>query len=271
MLVAAALVPDTALLVPGVAGVSDVLPDLRAAALDAVATATSRATRVVVVAPGPDDADPAGVLRASLGAVGVPDGLLGWDVPEVATGEGGSGATVSVPAVASSVALHLLARTGWDGPLRVVEVARDGRGRARAQELAARGARAVAEAAGRSARTSGQDDDLVALVVVGSGSGRHGPDAPLADDDRAPALDAALAADLADGGAAARDRLASLDPVLAAELAVSGWGPWQVLLGALAGVPVRAKVLAVDTTTGAHHLVALWESDAAPRPGTAVA
>jgi hypothetical protein len=32
MLVAAALVPDTALLVPGVAGVSDVLPDLRAAA-----------------------------------------------------------------------------------------------------------------------------------------------------------------------------------------------------------------------------------------------
>ncbi|NNH08417.1 hypothetical protein HLB10_15175, partial [Cellulomonas fimi] len=83
----------------------------------------------------------------------------------------------------------------------------------------------------------GAAGERVALVVVGSGSARHGPDAPLADDDRAPALDASLAADLADAGPGARARLSALDEQLAADLAVSGWPGWQVLLGAVrAGV-----------------------------------
>lgn len=246
MLVAAALVPDTALLVPGVSGRHDALPALRDAALRAVAHAVDGATSVVVVAPARQAAEPGGTLRGSLAAVGVPDALLGWPVPETAVDTSGP---TAVPAVASAVALHLLARAGWDGPVRVVEVERDALSAGPAAALAERGASLVADA-----------DGPVALVVVGSGSGRHGPDAPLADDDRAPALDASLAADLGAGDGGARDRLASLDAGLASALAVSGWAPWHVLLGAVGTRSVDATLLAADVSLGAHHVVALWRA-----------
>lgn len=266
MLVAAALVPDTALLVPGVAGRHDALPAMRDASVAAVAEAVDAAASVVVVAPAPRAAEPVGTVRGSLAAVGVPDALLGWPVPEVAVATSGtraasavtSGAagehavtsgTAVVPAVASAVALHLLARAGWDGPVRVVEVERDAVAAGSAVALAAHGAALVAEA-----------DGPVALVVVGSGSGRHGPDAPLADDERAPAVDASLVADLASGDLDARGRLGSLDAGLASALAVSGWAPWQVLLGAVGTGPVDATVLAEDASLGAHHVVALWRA-----------
>ncbi|MFC4616127.1 hypothetical protein ACFO3K_15475 [Cellulomonas algicola] len=245
MLVAAALVPDTALLVPGVSGRHDALPALRDAALAAVAQAVDGAASVVVVAPAARAAEPVGTLRGSLAAVGVPDALLDWPVPETVVGASG---TAVVPAVASAVALHLLARAGWDGPLRVVEVERAAAAAGPAAALAARGAELVADAEGP-----------LALVVVGSGSGRHGPDAPLADDERAPALDASLAADLGSGDTGARTRLGSLDAGLASALAVSGWAPWQVLLGAVGPRPVDATLLAEDVSLGAHHAVALWQ------------
>ncbi|MDC7121278.1 hypothetical protein OMK64_06985 [Cellulomonas fimi] len=244
MLVAAALVPDTALLVPGVSGRHDALPGLRDAALAAVAHAVAGAASVVVVAPARQAAEPTGTLRGSLTAVGVPDALLGWPVPEVVVGDAGPAV---VPAVASAVALHLLARAGWDGPVRVVEVERDPAAAGSAAALAARGAALVAGAGGP-----------LALVVVGSGSGRHGPDAPLADDERALALDASLTADLARADRAARERIASLDAGLASALAVSGWASWQVLLGAVGTQHVGATLLAEDVSLGAHHVAALW-------------
>ncbi|NKY41455.1 hypothetical protein, partial [Cellulomonas septica] len=115
MLVAVALVPDTALLVPGVSGRHDALPALRDAALTAVAQAVDGAASVVVVAPAARAAEPVGTLRGSLAAVGVPDALLGWPVPEAVvsaarTAEAadavvGTPRTVVVPAVASAVAL----------------------------------------------------------------------------------------------------------------------------------------------------------------------
>jgi len=105
-------------------------------------------------------------------------------------------------------------------------------------------------------------DRRTGLVVVGSGSGRHGPDAPLADDDRAPAYDAALLADLADAGPEAQARLAAADPALAAALAVRGWAPWRVLLGAAGDRPVQGRLLADEVVSGAQHAVVVWTTSA---------
>lgn len=240
MLVVAALVPDTALLVPGAGGPADPGAGLREAALRAVGEVVASGVRsVVVVAPGTSDRVVAGPVRTSLGAAGIPDALLGWPVVDIEVEGVGSDA----PGVPGIVALHLLVRAGWTGAVRMVEV------------TTVRGAGGLA-ALGTALVAGGP----TGLVVVGSGSGRHGPDAPLADDPRAPEHDARVLADLADAGPAARARLASDDPRLADELAVRGWAPWRVLLGAAADVPVRARLLAESTALGAQHAVLLWDA-----------
>ena len=194
MLVAAALVPDTVLLVPGASGVTDVHPDLRAHALDAVRSVLARGVeRVVVVAPGsaPTPPGPArvvpGPVRASLAAAGIPDRALAWS----GAGRASAAAAEPVPptvGVPASVAVLLLREAGWTGPVDVVETAPAvAAGPATAERLRATGREVVLD---RSARTG--------LVVVGSLSARHGPDAPRADDERAPAYDAAVLADLAE-------------------------------------------------------------------------
>lgn len=243
MLVAAALVPDTALLVPGAGGDADPGAVLWRAADAAVGDAVNGVDRVVVVAPGPRERLLAPPLRGSLAAAGVPDEMLWWRAP--------GPADAPVPGVPASVALFLLARRvvahrRADRDASVLEVAAGSdEPSGRAAMLRSRGAQLVEE--GRTA-----------LVVVGSASGRHGPDAPLADHPRAPAYDDALVADLADAGPAARARLAALDPALAAELAVTGWGPWQVLLGAVGGAPVVGELLVRHLLAGATHAVLTW-------------
>ena len=98
MLVAAALVPDTALLVPGTAGDADVLVGLRTAAVEAVAeVVAAEVGTIVVVAPGPVPRELAGTVRPSLGAAGVPDELLWWPLDPVELPGQGQDA----PAVAS--------------------------------------------------------------------------------------------------------------------------------------------------------------------------
>ncbi|KRD41693.1 hypothetical protein ASE38_19270 [Cellulomonas sp. Root930] len=240
MLVVAALVPDTVLLVPGAGGTADPSAGLREAALRAVGEVTASGVRsIVVVAPGRVDGVIAGTVRTTLGAAGIPDGLLGWPVVEVQVDGVGSDA----PGAPVVLALHLLARTGWRGALRAVEVT----SATAADRLAALGSELVG-------------GEPTGLVVVGSGSGRHGPDAPLADDARAPAHDARVLADLADAGPAARARLAADDPVLADALAIRGWAPWQVLVGAAGDATVRARTLAASTDLGAQHAVLLWDA-----------
>ncbi|WP_029288816.1 hypothetical protein [Cellulomonas sp. HZM] len=260
---AAALVPGTALLVPGAGGTIDVAAALRAAALDAVAHVVAVAREsagvghdarraagdeghggIVVVAAAPVTREARGRVRASLAAAGVPDGQLGWPVPEVVCGDD-DWAPVGVPA---AVGLHLLARSGWPGRVRVLEV----------------GADADDEAVAVCARAAG-------LVVVGSLSGRHGPDAPLADDERAPAYDEALLADLATGSDDARARIAQLDLELARGLAVTGLRPWQVLVAAWAGLPVRAGLVHAQVVAGAQHAVASWQAGEMLAGPTAVA
>lgn len=270
MLVAAALVPDTVLLVPGASGRTDVLGDLRAHALAAVRAVLARAPRsVVVVAPGtgPDARDPVrdtpGPVRASLAPAGVPDRWVRWGDPATSTGAGDGSGTGTTVGPAASVAVLLLSEAGWRGPVRVVETtsaaAATGEPEVRAR-LAATG-RGLAGDGGAHA-PDGPGPAGVALVVVGSLSARHGPDAPRADDERAPAYDAAVLADLADAGRDARARLAALDPALAHELDVTGWAPWQVLVGAAGDTAVVADVLAAGAPLGAQHVVATWAARA---------
>ncbi|WP_028046968.1 hypothetical protein [Cellulomonas sp. URHE0023] len=240
MLVAAALVPDTATLVPGVTGGAGPVHGLLGPAMSAIEQLMALSPDVVVVvAPGPVDRVLGGTVSSSLGAAGIPDAQVRWPAQDV-TLEDDATSRVQ-PSVASVVALHLVHRAGQPRAVRVVEVTPA----AGADALQALGSSFVA------GRRTG-------LVVVGSGSGRHGPDAPLADDDRAPAYDAALLADLADASPEARARLASADAGVAAELAVRGWAPWQVLVGATADVPVVARLLADEVVLGAQHAVLLW-------------
>lgn len=231
MLVAAALVPPTALLVPGASGAVPVLGVERAAAVAAAtAVRAARPEVVVVVAAGPGSVRHlTGRLQPSLAAAGVDDARLGW-APRASYGRGR--ATV-VAEVAGAVGLLLLDRAGWTGPVELVVVGRD-----EPAELRAAGAGLVA---GRS----------TALLLVGGLSARRGPDGPLDTDERAAVVDDAAVSDLADLGPAARARLAAVPTQLAAELAISAWAPWQVLLGAVDG-PEPAPAGA--PTTVRHHV-----------------
>ncbi|MFI2752684.1 hypothetical protein ACGIF2_04525 [Cellulomonas sp. P22] len=270
MLVAAALVPETALLVPGAAGRADVLDDVRAAALEAVRSVVdARPDQLVVVAPGPVDRVLGEHVRASLAPAGIPDGQLGWQPPVPAVpGDFPAG-------IGASVGMLLTGAAGWTGRTLVAEVAEpEGAGPEPLE-----GAGDAADTGGPSARTRAErlqhfgatlaaaaDASVrVGLVVAGSLSARHGPDGPLADDPRAELFDSELLADLADGGPAARARMARSSSDEASSLAVSGWGPWQVLVGAVGGPPadrqVQAAVLTAQAPLGAQYVVATWTPD----------
>lgn len=229
---AAALVPPTALLVPGASGATPVLGVERAAAVAAAtAVRAARPDVVVVVVEGRGPARHlAGRLHPSLAASGVDDARLGW-APRASYGRGR--ATV-VDEVAGAVGLLLLDRAGWTGPVELADV-----GRADPAELHDLGARLVAD------RSAG-------LLLVGGLSARRGPDGPLDTDERAAVVDDAAVSDLADLGPAARARLAAVPAGLAEELAISAWAPWQVLLGAVGGESAPAAA----PTTVRHHVSA---------------
>lgn len=271
MLVAAALVPETALLVPGVSGADDVLPGLRSIVLAAVGDlVAARPDRVVVVAAAhpsrpdavghghrrggrhdsevvrppeavrePEVVHRTGPLHPTLGAAGLDDARLGWSFPA-------RSGSAEVRDVAPAVGLHLLARGGWDGATEVVVVPPDA----------------------RLARRVGGDltAGRTALLLVGSLSARRGPDGPLPDDERAAEVDERVLADLsALGGpddaadAAARRRLTQLTAATASELAISAWAPWQVLCAATDGGRWRSTQRWVGAPFGATYAVVSWE------------
>lgn len=226
--------PDTALLVPGAAGRADPAAGLRDAAVAALAdlarTDRPGAGRLLVIAPGRRDRFLPHPVAPGLGAAGL-------DLPDLAPA--GGSVLADTPA---SVALVLLRAAGVSDPVDVLEIDR--------------------------AATAAPDAPVVpgvlrAVVVVGSLSARHGPDAPLADDPRAPAVDEALLAGLAGGPVALARALDDLGPDRARDLAVSVWAPWRAALALLAAHPgpdpgpesdgVHAEVVA-----GAQHAVAAW-------------
>ena len=249
MLVAAALVPDTVLLLPGAGGRG---PDdaelvaLRASSALAVARAVARAARVVVVAPGRADRSLAGAVHLGAAAAGVPDRLLADPVPDVRVTAvpGGPPVAAGGPGTSAVVGARLaLAARVPPADLHVVEVAP--------------GPAAALRATGAALA----DGPPTAFVLVGSGSARHGEDAPLAPDERADAFDDAWVAALRTGGAVARDALAGVDRARAAELGVTGWAPWQVLVGALdagGSVGSATQVLSATVWRGAAHAAVAW-------------
>jgi hypothetical protein len=217
VLVAAAFVPNTALLVPGAAGTAIVLGPVRVAALAAVGgLAAALPDRVVVVAEHPHGPPRrlSGPHRPSLAAAGIDDDVLRGPWPEEPAGPGRQPEPHAPVGV--SVTLYLLRAGGWAGPVDVVTVAADDAARLRevGADLAA-------------------GPDRVGLLLAGTLSARRGPDSPLSADPRAAAVDDAILADLAVLGPHAVARLAAVPAQLARDLAISVWGPLQVLLGAL--------------------------------------
>ena len=244
MLAAAALVPETALLVPGAAGTADVIPDVRAAALDAAtALVAADPDRVVVVAASAAAGDVVrtGPLRPTLSAAGIDDDVLGWRA-ERAEDRPGAGAR-PIRDVGASVALLLLRAVGWSGEVHLLTA----------------GSRVPAELQAVGGRLT-EGPERVALLLSGSLSARRGPDGPLPDDERAAAFDAAVLGDLTDLGPQARERLAAVPTELADALAVSAWAPWQVLLGASAR-RLSGQVRWVGAPFGATYAVLSWTAD----------
>ncbi len=262
-------VPDTALLVPGAAGRAVVLSELREQAVAALAEAVgNRPGRVVVIAPGSADRYLAAPVTTGLGAAGIPERVVG--------GGTGSGARPGAPApgggrprpsradVAASAALVLLGLAGSapdvvDG-VDVLEVGR----------------RSTDGAALRRHGVELAEPAPATVVVVGSLSARHGPDAPLPDDPRAAAVDARLLAALQTGERELTAVLDDLGAGVATELAVSGWGPWQVASGlvaawsaARAGATSCGRLHGHGTPFGAQHAVASWWLDAEASPSAA--
>ena len=284
MLIAAALVPGTVLLVPGAGGREDEATDvIRDAATAAVEAMFRRGVdRVVVIAPAPVDRHLVTGWKAGLGDVGIGDGQVRWPLPEwrelgrnpgrsahvddavraaaglrdIDSDAPGGGPVPLIVSAVGSAALALAAHAmpdRWAGALEMLEVREPGRGArtvaSRAEELRERG-RVLLRSA---------PHDALGLIVAGSLSARNGEDAPLAADDRAPGIDRAVAADLVDGGADARGRLGELDPQLAVALGMSGWAPWQVLVGACGAVgAVEVERARVDRCLGVLHVSASW-------------
>ena len=267
MLSLAVLVPDTPLLVPGAAGRAHVLDAERTAALVAARAVVRIAPdRVVVVASGSLARILDGPVQASLAAAGIADAELGWSGHRVATR---AAAIAPTAGPAASVALLLLASAGWAGPVTVVEVAPPAPA-GRIEDLRALGRRLALGA------------DRVALVVAGSLSARNGPGAPLAEDDRAGGVDAALLSALEGVGASSLladlaatstlDPLATVSGALAAELAVTAWAPLQVLLGAAEQAhrgAVDVGVRHVARPFGVTYVVATWHFGIAAPAGAA--
>ena len=97
--------------------------------------------------------------------------------------------------------------------------------------------------------------DAQAYLVVGDGSARRTERAPGYVDRRAEPFDAAVAAALAAGDAAA---LRDLDPVLGAELLAAGVPAWRAVGRALAGRGYDADLLYDAAPYGVGYFVAVW-------------
>jgi len=223
VLAALAFCPAPPLLVPELAaGAAGELDRLRAACRKAVRRLLGTGPdRVVVLGPGPATA----AYRP--GSTGT---LAGYGVPVVAALGEPTGPPVLPPAL--TLGAWLL---DGAGPTEALAVGPD------------------ADPADVAAGLAGAD--RLALLVMGDGSARRSERAPGHVDPRAAGFDAAVAAALAAGDAAA---LRALDPVLGAELLAAGVPAWRVAGHAAAGLDVAAELLHDTAPYGVGYLVAVW-------------
>jgi hypothetical protein len=226
VIIGAALCPWPPLLVRGLTGTDPVLPELRAACAEAVATLLRDDPEVVAVV-GP------GIATASWPA----DGRLN-------IAAFGPGATAAGPAErpvlppAPGIGAYLLDQAGYHGERLIWSVSAD--------EPVAGCRKLGADLAGGSTRS--------ALLTIGDGSARRGPRAPGHFDERAGAFDAEVERAVRAGDLTA---LLDLDPALARELMATGRPAWQVLAGALEGMAgLAVEVQYASDPFGVAYLVA---------------
>ena len=208
MLVAAAVCPQTPLLVPEVAGgAADELADVREACLDVVTRVSTRnPDLLVVIAPGAGSGARVGRLEGTFRRFGV-DFVVGA-APD------GQDAAVE-PCCGLLVGRWLLDATASsaDFACEAWEIGED--------TEPAECARLGRELARRSER--------VAFLVMADGSARRTLKAPGYLDDRAEPFDDEIARALA---AVDTKSLAAIDPTAASDLLAAGRAAWQVLAGA---------------------------------------
>jgi hypothetical protein len=239
VILAAAFVPSTPLLVPEVGVGADDLDDVRAASETALREAlTSGAQRVVVLGSTPPagagswpHADTTTMRRSGTGTLrgfGVAlDVALDPALPDPAP-----------LSLTSALGAWLLTRVGWEGERLAVEVAPS----APDTELDVIGAGLA-------------DGVPTVLLVVGDGSAARSDRAPASLHPDAERFDASVAAALAGGEPAA---LAGLDRDVATAVSAAGRPAWRVAAAAAAGSAYDAALLADAAPLGVGYLVARW-------------
>lgn len=224
MLAAIGFCPQPPLLVPEVAaGAAGELAGLRSACAEVVRRLlAAEPDRVVVLGAGPATG------RYAPGTAGT---LAGFGVSRTVTLPGGPPDAAGEPALPLPLTLGAWLLTGSPVPCEGWSVGPDGAG----------------PGPGRAGR--------VALLVMGDGSARRSERAPGYVDPRAEPYDAAVAAALATGDAAA---LRDLDPVLGAELLAAGVPAWRAAGRVAADLPVTAELLHDAAPYGVGYLAATW-------------
>ena len=223
MITTAASCPAPPLLARELTGADSVLPELRAACLDAtVALLSSEPDLVAVVGV-------AGQTRAF-------DQSARLDLSAFAPGQGRPSSWPSLP-LALGLGARLLDQAGYAGR-RVLQSVSEHEPPA---ECAALGARLAASS------------PRVALLVMADGSARRGLKAPGYLDDRSVPFDAEVERAIRGGDMSA---LLAVDDVLARELMATGRASWQVLAGAVTGGRPACQIRYCDDPFGVAYLVA---------------
>jgi hypothetical protein len=282
VITSAALCPGPPLLVRELTGADPVLPELRAACAEAVATLLrDRPEVVAVVGPGPvtspwpgdgrlnvaafgglpaaatdaadphaatpDDADP----HAATPNAATPDDAALDDaaLDDAALDDAALDDAAARPALppGPGIGAYLLDQAGYRGERLIWSVSAD--------EPVAGCRKLGADLAGRDTKTG--------LLVIGDGSARRGPRAPGHFDERAAAFDAAAERAVRAGDTRA---LLDLDPGLARDLMATGRAAWQVLAGALEGcTSLSVEVPYAADPFGVAYLVATLRPSGAGR------
>jgi hypothetical protein len=282
VITSAALCPGPPLLVRELTGADPVLPELRAACAEAVATLLrDRPEVVAVVGPGPVTGPWPGDGRLNVAAFGgLPAAATNAADPPAATPDGADPhAAISNAATPDDVApnaaipddatpddaalddaaarpalppgpgigAYLLDQAGYRGERLIWSVSAD--------EPVTGCRKLGADLAGRDSKTG--------LLVIGDGSARRGPRAPGHFDERAAAFDAAAERAVRAGDTRA---LLDLDPGLARDLMATGRAAWQVLAGALEGcTSLGVEVPYAADPFGVAYLVATLRPSGAGR------
>src|SRR5215469_3743184 len=225
MLVAAALCPSPPLLARELTGFDPVVPELRAACLDAVRPLVSARPGIAVV-----------VGEAGQAGEWDPDGRLDLSAFAPALARPDASRDASLPA-SLGLGSMLLDQIGFTGRRVLWSVTQDD---------------AAADCAALGNRLAGLHD-RVALLAMADGSARRTLKAPGYLDERSAPFDAAVERAVRTADA---DALMAIDPDLARELMATGRPVWQVLAGCMNGRAAAADIQYCGDPFGVFYLVA---------------